>query len=214
MASGDFATWINSDDLLCKNALVEHVTQIGCAANTVYVGNCLRITATGKILSVHRGRVHSLEDLLRISRVWRARGQIVQPEVLFPRDLALAVGGLNRDNHYTMDYELWGKFFLAGARFQYTNIPFGMFRSHSDQKTHNGLKITESLLATGASLLHLANSFSEETRKGILADFEAYKEKYQKSYWKRTGRLAKMGLPPVIVNPLRKIRARVQKSLL
>ena len=130
MASGDFAAWINSDDLLCKNALVEHVTQNGCVANTVYVGNCLCIDATGKILFSHRGRVHSLEDLLRISTVWRARGHIIQPEVLFPRELALAVGGLDPDNHYTMDYELWGKLFLAGAGFQYTDIPFGMFRRH------------------------------------------------------------------------------------
>ena len=29
MSSGDFATWINSDDLLCKNALVEHASRIG-----------------------------------------------------------------------------------------------------------------------------------------------------------------------------------------
>jgi glycosyltransferase involved in cell wall biosynthesis len=212
MASGDFAAWINSDDMLCKNALVEHVTRNGCAANTVYVGNCLRIDATSKILSSHCGRVHSLEDLLRVRTVWRARGHIIQPEVLFPRELALGVGGLDRDNHFTMDYELWGKFFRAGASFQYTDIPFGMFRKHPNQKSHNGLRITESLMNTAAKLARRADCFSEEMRQEILTDLDAYRQQYQRSHWKRTGRLAKIGLPPSIVNPIRRMRAKLQKE--
>jgi glycosyltransferase involved in cell wall biosynthesis len=212
MASGDFATWINSDDLLCKNALVEHVSRNGCVANTVYVGNCLRIDVTGKILSSHRGRVHSLEDLLRIKSVWRARGHIIQPEVLFPRDLALAVGALDPDNHFTMDYELWGKFFLAGASFQYTDIPFGMFRRHPNQKIHNGSRITESLLIAATKLARRADCFSEEMRQGILADLDTYKEARKKGHWKKSGRLAKVGLPASVVNPIRRIRAKLQKD--
>ena len=98
-ASGDFCTWINSDDMLCKNALIDHASQVGFDTDTVYVGISLYIDHAGKILSSHRGRVHSLEDLVRIGRVWRSGGQIVQPEVLFPRQLALAVGGVNPDNH-------------------------------------------------------------------------------------------------------------------
>ena len=38
-----------------------------------------------------------------------------------------------------MDYEFWGKLLLAGARFQYTEIPFGIFREHANQKTHDML---------------------------------------------------------------------------
>jgi glycosyltransferase involved in cell wall biosynthesis len=212
MASGDFATWINSDDLLCKNALVEQVTRNGCVANTVYVGNCIRMDVTGKILSSHRGRVHSLEDLLRIKTVWRGRGHIIQPEVLFPRELALAVGGLDRDNYFTMDYELWGKFFLAGASFQYTDIPFGMFRKHPNQKSQNGLKLTESLMNAAAKLARRADSFPEAKKRAILADLQAYKEWYQKNYWKRRGRLARLGLPPSIVNPIRAVRSKLLKN--
>ena len=87
-ASGDFATWINSDDMLCKDALNEQASRIGFEPNTVYVGNCIYMNETGKILGSHRGRIHSLEDLVRITTVWRSkphRGHIVQPEVLFPR---------------------------------------------------------------------------------------------------------------------------------
>src|SRR5262245_13848080 len=91
MASGEFATWINSDDMLCKNALAEHALRIGFDSSVVYVGICANTDQNGKISSMHRGRVHSLEDLLRILKVWRNGGNIVQPEVLFPRKLALEV---------------------------------------------------------------------------------------------------------------------------
>jgi glycosyltransferase involved in cell wall biosynthesis len=214
MASGDFAAWINSDDMLCKNALVEHVTENDCLANTIYVGTCLYIDADGKCLYSHRGRVLSLDDLLRIRTVWRSGRHIDQPAVLFPRELALSIGGLRHDNHFTMDYELWGKFFLAGASFQYTDIPFGMFRTHANQKTRNGLRITHSLLDTAARLAILADCFSEQVRKEILEDLNAYKEQYAKNYWKNSGRLAKIGLPPMVVNPIRRMKARLRKPAL
>src|SRR5262249_31521224 len=94
LASGDFATWINSDDLLSKNALVEHALRIGFVPGTVYVGDCIYIDENGKVLSLHRARIQSLEDLVRVKTVWYAGGNIVQPEVLFPREQALAIGGL------------------------------------------------------------------------------------------------------------------------
>jgi glycosyltransferase involved in cell wall biosynthesis len=214
MASGDLATWINSDDMLCKNALVEQVVQNGSAANTVYVGNCLRMDVNGKILSSHRGRVHSLEDLLRVKTVWRARSHIIQPEVLFPRKLALAVGALDCDNHFTMDYELWGKFLMAGARFEYTGIPFGMFRRHVNQKIQNGLKLTESLLDTATKLARRADCFSEEMKQKILADLDSYRDDYAREHWRKSGRLAQIGLPASIVNRIRKVRARLVRHAL
>src|SRR5215510_6064130 len=212
MASGEFATWINSDDMLCKNAIFQQISHKGFCTNTVFVGNCIYIDAAGKVLFSHQAKIHSLEDLVRIKTVWRAGGNIVQPEVLFPRDLALAIGGLDCENHSTMDYELWGKFFLAGATFQYTNLPFGMFRSHPNQKTQNGSKQTQSLLDSAAKLVAFANGFSEAMRNEILADLDTYKRQYPKIFWKGTGRLARIGLPPIVVNPIRRIRAMLQKT--
>jgi hypothetical protein len=206
MASGEFATWINSDDMLCKNALAEHATQTDLDGNTVYLGICVYIDKAGNFLSSHRGRVHSLEDLVRVATVWRSGGQIVQPEVLFPLELALAVGGLNADNHFTMDYELWGSLLLAGAKFQYTEIPFGMFREHPEQKTYEPLRITESLLETAAKLVRLGDSFSEEIKRDLLADLNAYRIKYQKDYWRGTGWLAGIGLPREVVTQVRRLK--------
>src|SRR5262245_19987450 len=136
-SAGDFVTWINSDDMLCRDALWSHASQAGFRAGVVYIGDCVYIDERGGTVKLHRARVHDFEDLVRVRTVWRGspRGHIAQPEVLFPRALALAVGGVDVNNHRTMDYELWGKFLLAGATLQYTHIPFGAFRLHGSQKT-------------------------------------------------------------------------------
>src|SRR5215470_2932653 len=82
IGSGEFAAWINSDDMLCKDALTEQALRAGFDSETVYVGDCLYVDEKGKFISVHRGKVVSLEDLLRVGTVWRAeeyRGHIDQP---------------------------------------------------------------------------------------------------------------------------------------
>ena len=199
---------------MCKNALVEHASRIGFAPDTVYVGNCIYIDETGNVLLLHRGRVQSLEDLVRVNTVWNgARGHIVQPEVMFPRELYRTVGGLDCNNHFTMDYDLWGKFFLAGATFQYTDIPFGMFRQHAKQKTHDMLRQTRSLIETAAKLAQQAQSFSEKTKNEILEDLRVYLKEYERDYWKGSGRLAKLGLPRSLVLQLRRVRALVQSTI-
>jgi glycosyltransferase involved in cell wall biosynthesis len=211
MGSGLFATWINSDDMLYQNALVEHASRVGFVPNTVYVGMCAYMDAAGTVVGMHRGRIHALEDLVHVSKVWRAGGHLVQPEVLFPRELALALGGLNRSNQYTMDYELWGKFFLAGTHFQYTDIPFGMFRLHASQKTANRWRHTQAVLKTAAQLVASATCLSEEKKNEILAELEAYGREYSKRIWRGSGRLARTGLPPNIVTRLRQSRVRLQQ---
>jgi hypothetical protein len=214
-ATGRFAAWINSDDLLCKNALTNHATEVGFSEDVVYVGYCVYIDGNSRWMSSHRGRVFSFEDLVRVRNVWRGepRGHIDQPAVLFPRDLATAVGGLDAGNYSTMDYELWGKFFLAGAKFQYTDVEFGMFREHPAQKTHDVLRQTESLIGSAARLVEKASHLTAATKNEILRDLTTYWDSYKTSYWRGSGRLAQWGLPPVVVKPLRSLRAQWQKLL-
>jgi glycosyltransferase involved in cell wall biosynthesis len=210
--NGAYVTWINSDDMLCRNALVTHATRVGFHQDTIYIGQCVYIDAAGNILTTHCGRVHTLEDLLRIDTVWRApgrQGHIVQPEVLFPRQLALDVGGLNPENHRTMDYELWGNFLLRGARFEYTHIPFGMFRVHPAQKTFDGWRQTESLVATASRLVGRAHTLPRETRRAIVAELQLH----EAASWRRSGRLARLGLPRRIVMRLRQWRGSLSRHV-
>jgi glycosyltransferase involved in cell wall biosynthesis len=213
MGSGLYATWINSDDMLCKSAFTSHVMNHPTAEDVVYVGDCVSIDERGAVLFTHRGRVQCLEDLVRVPSVWHSGGSIDQPAVLFPLVLALRAGGLNERNHYTMDYELWGQFFLAGAKVRYTGIPFGFFRWHPQQKTQDNLKQTESRLDAAEALVARASFLSAETKQDILADLKDYRYKYPEQQWKSSGRLARIGLPRSIVKKVRHFRSAVDKTI-
>jgi hypothetical protein len=200
--SGHWATWVNSDDMLCCNALNNHVRAHHFDAAVIYVGVCQHINDEGDIVETHQGRVHSLEDLVRIREVWRSAGFIDQPAVLFPRDLFRSVGGLDTTNHRTMDYELWGKFLIAGSRFRYTDVLFGAFRMHPSQKTADMLEQTKSLVRTAASLAQ-TGSINPNVKEDILKDLDRYDADFRERHWRATGRLARLGLSPAVVNLLR-----------
>jgi GT2 family glycosyltransferase len=212
LGTGLIAGWINSDDMLYRGALNSHALQVGFQSNIVYVGDCVHIDERDTHLCIHRGRVHTFEDLIRIRSVWRDEheaGYIDQPAVLFPRELALKLGALDADNHRTMDYELWGKFLLSGATFLYTHIPVGMFRVHSGQKTADMWATTQSLIATAAKLVAQAPGLSDSSREEIVRDLRHY----QREDWRRTGRLARTGLPETFVSALRRTHARIRRPL-
>jgi glycosyltransferase involved in cell wall biosynthesis len=212
--SGVLATWINSDDMLCKDALVAQVSEMlanpdHLNGGDVFVGVCRYIDSNGDVIASHRGTVRTLEDIVNIKGVWRAQGQITQPEVLFPRQLALSVGALNGDNHFTMDYELWGKFLLAGARFHYTNVPAAMFRVHPDQKTFDTALTTRSLIEVATRLVE-ASPFPPAQKERMLQELRAYSDAYHENQWRGSGRLAKLGLPQNAVIHLRRLRKALQ----
>ena len=207
MGTGSHATFINSDDMLCRNALKTHVTTYGLAEDVIDVGDCVNVDAAGNVLFTHRGRIESIEQLLRVRSVWQAEQRYIsQQEVLFPLPLALAVGALNEDNHYSMDYELWGRLLLAGATMRYTGIPFGMFRRHEAQKTQAISEQTLSTLDAAEALVDMASGLDLQTKREILADLRRYRHEFPEMVWRGTGRLARLGLPRSIVNGIRHLK--------
>ena len=109
-----------------------------------------------------------------------------------------------------MDYELWGKFLLAGATFKYTDIQFAMFREHEQQKTHDMLSQTRSLIASANVLVSKAG-FSDAKKNELLSDLDQYLCEYEKHHWLATGRLARLGLPRELVMMLRRLGEWLQK---
>jgi glycosyltransferase involved in cell wall biosynthesis len=207
MGTGSHATFINSDDMLCRNALKTHVTTYGLADDVIDVGDCVNVDAAGNVLFTHRGRIESIEQLLRVRSVWQAEQRYIsQQEVLFPLPLALSVGALNEDNHYSMDYELWGRLLLAGAKVRYTGIPFGMFRRHEAQKTQAICEQTLSTLDAAETLLGMASDLDLQTKQEILDDLRRYRHEFPQLAWRATGRLARLGLPRSIVNGIRHLK--------
>lgn len=214
MGSGLFATWINSDDMLEKEALFNHAMKAEFNEREVYVGLCTYVDQTGNHKFTRTPRVHSLNDLLSVEKVWRSGGNIVQPEVLFPRALFFSVGGLNKENHYTMDYELWGKLLLAEIPFRYTGIKFARARLHSQQKTADGYRQTRAMLTTAAKLVEDAPTLSKAKKVEIHEELRCYWDTWVKTSWKSSGRLAKLGLSPTTVILIRKVKDKLKKALI
>ncbi len=214
MGSGSYATWINSDDMLCRDALGNVPFTDVQGHDVVYLGDCVNIDGQGTTRFVHRGRVHTLEDLVRIPQIWRCGGYICQPEVLFPLRLALSIGGLDESNHLTMDYDFWGRLFLAGATFHYSGVPFGIFRHHEAQKTlQYAVRQTESMLRDAERLIARAREIPVAVKHDILADLQGYERAYPKEHWKQSGRLARIGLPPVVVKRIRRLRRAMAQTI-
>ena len=70
MGTGSHATWINSDDMLCQNALNTHVTTHQLAQDVIDIGDCVNIDAAGNFLFTHRSRIETFEQLLRLRSIW------------------------------------------------------------------------------------------------------------------------------------------------
>ncbi len=214
-ATGGLACWVNSDDILCRNALFNHFSRFPYEPRTIYLGVCTYIDVDGRPGKSRSAGIHSFEEIVQVGRFWRGkRLHIVQPEVLFPRAMALEVGGLNPDNHYSMDYELWGRLLLAGARIEYTNVPFGMFRQHPDQKTQNTIAATRSLVDAARRLTSIAGCIPEKKKQEILEELDEYLKVYEENAWRGSGRLARIGLPKSVVIGIRKAKEAAQRHLL
>lgn len=212
MGSGKFACWLNSDDMLHPGALMEHARDAGFDERYLQVGDCVYVDSEGHPLRRQRGGVASLEDLLRVGDIWRAGGHIVQPEVMFPREAVLSLGGLDTGNHYTMDFELWGRLLMEGIQIRYTEIAFGMFRQHPEQKTASRMRQTKALVHTACRLLDQAPNFSEELRQELRSDLDRYLESYiqRKRMRGRAEQMRRWGVPAPLVEGVRGILARLQ----
>jgi glycosyltransferase involved in cell wall biosynthesis len=174
IGTGSIAGWINSDDMLYKDALNSFANSIEYSDNYIYIGDCYRHDVAGNVLIYHRAKINNITDLLNIKKVWKGKGYIVQPEVLFPRALFLKVGGLNINNHYVMDFELWGKLLLEGLRIKYTYIPFAYFRIHDAQKTKDEKRTTEILIKTAREIINIATVVTRREKKKLLWELRKY----------------------------------------
>jgi hypothetical protein len=68
-------------------------------------------------------------------------------------------------------------------------------------------------LDAAAALIALADSLSPEAKHELLADLEDYREEYPKIAWRYSGRLARLGLPPSIVTPIRNVKQTVGQTV-
>lgn len=138
-ATGDIFCWLNSDDQLAPGALYAVALAFDSDAPDMVAGIC-EVYRDGKLQGRHltacRDGLLPIEDLLDLENGWNSGQFFYQPEVFFSRSLWERAGAMVReDYYYSMDYELWCRFALAGAQLKVLGTPLAHFRSHPAQKT-------------------------------------------------------------------------------
>jgi glycosyltransferase involved in cell wall biosynthesis len=133
MASGELVAWINSDDYYAGPHVVQRLVDAFAADPQLDIayGDGARVDEAGAPLGPYRSR-----PIARVAEiVTHPASFVLQPSLVFRRQLFLDVGGLDEALHYTMDYELWIRMFAAARATRYLPEVIACARYHSDAKS-------------------------------------------------------------------------------
>ena len=130
---GDFVAWLNADDYYFPGAFekVASLFEENPSIDVVY-GDAVHVTADGFFLS-YFPPVQSFnpKDLTRSCF-------ICQPACFVRRKAYERVGGIDASLKYTMDWDLWHRLSLSGAKFHYLHELLAAVRYYPGTKTMSG----------------------------------------------------------------------------
>lgn len=126
---GEILGWLNADDALYPGAIEKAARQFRDNPETdVFYGHTTIIDNYETTKGYHWAVEPPSEALLY--------GDIIsQPSCFFRRSKVDDIGGLDRNLHYTMDWDLWVRLWRAGAKFSYTEDVLSRVLWSSDAKT-------------------------------------------------------------------------------
>jgi len=133
LTRGELVAWMNADDVYAPGAIGRAVAVLQAHQQAALVyGQAEFMDHRGNALgpSSHV-RPFSLDQLIHDLDF------VVQPATLFRRDAFLAVGGLDADLHYCLDYDLWIKLALR-YQVQYLPAVLAHARIYPTTKTASG----------------------------------------------------------------------------
>lgn len=131
-STADFQCWINSGDLLLQGALDSARKLLGEGSVGMIFGDDLYIDERGVIIQVSNGRVANLGDMMLYGG-WTP----LQDACYWRRDFYEKVGGMDPEQKYAADYDLFLRMSLQGGC-RYVPMIFSAFRRHSQQKSQSG----------------------------------------------------------------------------
>lgn len=109
---GDVIFWLNADDQLRSGALKTAADAFEVLTNIdVFYGGAEFVDTEGSYLGPHN-QVNEVSELLLRSNI------IAQPSCFVRRAAVEAVGGLDPNLHFVMDWDLWIRLYRAGAAFE------------------------------------------------------------------------------------------------
>jgi GT2 family glycosyltransferase len=133
MARGELVAWINSDDYYASPHSIPTLLEAFEAEPNVDIayGNGERVDVAGHPIGPYRARaIARVGDI-----VTHPASFVLQPSLVFRRQLFLDVGGVDESLHYTMDYELWIRLFAAARVARFVPAVIACARYHTDAKS-------------------------------------------------------------------------------
>jgi len=161
-STGDFLTWLNSDDWYTPGALQ---TFADAARRHPHAG---MIVGAGRIVDEHGGTVYYKEPTdpitLESLYAWFNGGSFSQPSSMFSRTAWARCGPVDENEHICMDLDLWLKIARAGFSF----VPLKELLSEA--LSHPGAKTTafDNLMRAEGLLVIAKHGGSEALREGVL----------------------------------------------
>lgn len=138
MATQEWLTWLNSDDIQTNNALhhVQEAIQSNPGAQVV-VGQGHYIDEAGNYLRPYP--TIAVGPGVDVSKELFEKGYVAQPSVFFHRAAYQTVGGVNPTVQSAMDYDLWVRLAGKGCHFVAVTEDISGNRWHETTKTASQL---------------------------------------------------------------------------
>jgi glycosyltransferase involved in cell wall biosynthesis len=128
-SSGDIFYWLNSDDVLAPNTFTKIINKFHESPNIdVVYGDFYYIDENSELMSKFPTLDFSVNLLLE-------RNIIGQPTAFFRKKSWTKFGHVNESWKFILDYELWVRWALQGAQFNYQPKTFAYYRIHETSKT-------------------------------------------------------------------------------
>lgn len=131
-STADLQCWINCGDLLLDGALDSARRLLVDTGAGMIFGDDLYIDEQGCVIQVSNGDVANLADMMLYGG-WTP----LQDACYWRRDFYEKVGGLDPEQRYAADYDLFLRMSLQGDC-SYVPMIFSAFRRHGEQKSQSG----------------------------------------------------------------------------
>lgn len=175
-ATGDYLTWLNSDDWYLPGAL-RHMNEV-FAANPgagMAVGKGRIVDQAGKELnSISPTTEITLETLF----TWLTGGDFLQPSSVFTRSAWESAGQINEEIHIALDVDLWLRMAKAGVKFVTTDALLSEALSHPEAKT----TAFEDLMRLDCALVIIRHGGEHVVRKTLeemITSYSWYRRNYE-----------------------------------
>ncbi|MBP2667974.1 MAG: putative glycosyltransferase [Deltaproteobacteria bacterium] len=130
-ATGDYVTWVCSDDVLFPGSLEKMVTTLEAhPEGGIVYGGVAFIDEEDRIL-----KVHSYPDMDLAKLLYERHSTVAQPSSLIRRRTLEAAGGLDRSLSYCMDYDLWIRLLRQAGCVNLGGTVLSGYRLHTRSKT-------------------------------------------------------------------------------